>query len=237
MRVMEFDTSKGLYAFQFKELETAFHSHPAIEVLLVEDGSIKVCTEDKEYERLSLAVINANVKHKVSGKAESIKAVMIEHQEVALKEKLASFDIILNDHLYVSSKEDEKQIGFENLYQELIDVERELNYDPRISRIIHYLYQNDVAYESLMDELTPIVSLSESRLSHLFKENVGISLKKYLLWCKLKATISKFLDEKEDLFSALIQSGFYDQPHFSKAFKTMLGVKPSHAYNSRTVQF
>ena len=89
----------------------------------------------------------------------------------------------------------------------------------------------------MLNTLTQVVHLSESRLSHLFKAKVGISLKKYMVWCKLRSTIDQHLDKKEDLFSSLIQSGFYDQPHFSKAFKTMLGVKPSNVYNSRTVQF
>jgi AraC-like DNA-binding protein len=87
-----------------------------------------------------------------------------------------------------------------------------------------------------MKTLQGVVFLSESRLSHLFKENIGISLKKYLLWNKLKKTVKQHLTEKEDLFTSLIKAGFYDQPHFSKAFKTMLGVKPTKAYNSRTLQ-
>lgn len=237
MRVIEFDTNQGVYAFQFQALDTEFHSHPAIEILLVENGTVEVSTEDFVCKGVSLAIIDANVKHKVSGEADSIKAVMIEHRDMAIKEKLALLKIDLGEGLYVLGKDDKSQIDFESLCQMLTSTEITLGYDRRICKILHYLHENDVAYETMMAELTQIVSLSESRLSHLFKENVGISLKKYMLWSKLRTTISQFLDEKEDLFSALIQSGFYDQPHFSNAFKTMLGVRPSKAYNSRTVQF
>ena len=237
VRVIEFNINRGVYAFQFEELETEFHSHPAIEVLLVKNGTIEVSTENGRHEGLSLAIIDANVKHKVSGKADSIKAVLIEHRDIAIKEKLSSLGIGLDKGLYVLRKRDKNLIDFEGLYGDLTRNKNELRYDQRVSKVIRFLHQNEIAYETMMGELTRIVSLSESRLSHLFKENVGISLKKYLLWCKLRTAISQFLDKKEDLFSALIQSGFYDQPHFSRAFKTMLGVKPSQAYNSRTVQF
>jgi methylphosphotriester-DNA--protein-cysteine methyltransferase len=68
------------------------------------------------------------------------------------------------------------------------------------------------------------------------KSSIGISLKKYLIWSKLKSTIKNHLENNDDLFSALIKSGFYDQPHFSKNFKCMLGVKPSKVYKSRIIQ-
>ena len=40
-----------------------------------------------------------------------------------------------------------------------------------------------------LEEFSKIVSLSESRLSHLFKEQVGIPLKSYIVLCKLKRLI------------------------------------------------
>ncbi len=33
-----------------------------------------------------------------------------------------------------------------------------------------------------------------------------------------------------------IESGFFDQAHMIKSFKSVLGVNPSKAYNSRTLQ-
>jgi AraC-like DNA-binding protein len=109
-------------------------------------------------------------------------------------------------------------------------------YDPRVASIINFLGNHELKYDVMIKTLQQVVCLSESRLSHLFKENVGISLKKYLVWNKLKTTIKGHLTTKEDLFTSLINANFYDQPHFSKAFKTMLDVKPSKAYNSRTLQ-
>ncbi len=79
-------------------------------------------------------------------------------------------------------------------------------------------------------------NLSESRISHVFKNEVGTSLKKYLVWSKLKRTFELVINGKMNMFEASLESGFYDQAHLSKAFKQMFGVKPSKTYNSRTIQ-
>ncbi|HAA16268.1 MAG TPA: hypothetical protein DCE41_33025, partial [Cytophagales bacterium] len=109
-------------------------------------------------------------------------------------------------------------------------------YEPRVRTVVRYLGTHTLDYEHMLETLSELVHLSSSRISHLFKQEVGISLKKYLLWCRLRATIQQHLHSSQDLLASLFQSGFHDQPHFSKAFKSMLGVNPSFAYNSRTVQ-
>ena len=78
--------------------------------------------------------------------------------------------------------------------------------------------------------------LSDSRLSHLFKEHIGISIKKYLIWNKLRKAINLYLSESTNLTDVSIQSGFFDQAHLSNSFKKVLGVSPSKVYNSRILQ-
>ena len=237
MQVIAFDIVNGVYAFEFSELDTSFHSHPAIEILFSKSGSITLSTETQEHHDLSFAIIDSNLKHKVSTGSGAVNAIMMEHRDVGVKRRLTSMGYKLQERLFVQKGNTGVAENFEAYYQELKSVENESGYDERVQQVISHLAKNDLEYGAMMNELTEVTSLSESRLSHLFKQNVGISLKKYLLWCKLRATIGQFLNQKENLFAALIQSGFYDQPHFSKAFKTMLGIQPSRAYNSRTVQF
>ncbi|MBV6646537.1 MAG: helix-turn-helix transcriptional regulator [Cyclobacteriaceae bacterium] len=237
MKVLEFDTSKGLYAFQFYALETEFHRHPAIEMVIAEKGYFDLSTEKATYNNLSFAVIDSNVKHKLAVSGNPIKVVVIEHHRNQVKEILAQFKIQLRDGLHIHIETNDSEPNFEDLYQRLLKIENVLEYDERIIIVIQYLNNHDLGFEEMMNTLTQLTHLSRSRLSHLFKEHVGISLKKYMVWCKLRSTISQHLDKKQDLFSSLIQNGFYDHPHFSKSFKTMLGVKPSTVYNSRTVQF
>ena len=236
MTVTEFDIVKGVYTFQLQELETEFHAHPAIEIVFADDECLTIETEQSTYNGVSGVIIDSNIKHRISGKSTSIQLSMIEHRDSAIKDVLSSLEHTFKHGVCILKSNTTHQHAFKDLAHKLINTEYKLAYDSRVTKVINHLMHNDVAYDQMLSTLTQLVHLSESRLSHLFKEDVGISLKKYLLWCKLKSTIYQHLDKKEDLFASLIQSGFYDQPHFSKAFKTMLGVAPSKAYNSRTVQ-
>lgn len=236
MKVIEFDTKRGLYVFQIKSLKTELHSHPAVEILFAENGHFDLITEKETYKNLVFAAIGSNIKHKILTSEHSIKTVMIEHHDEKVKEILSQFGLGLKDGISFQTDHATNKPAFNPLYNALLNIRYEPNYDPRVLKVIQYLNDNDLSFNEMTGVLTSITHLSWSRLSHLFKDKVGVSIKKYLLWCKLKSTINLHLQSDEDLFSSLIRSGFYDHPHFSKAFKTMLGVKPSEAYNSRTVQ-
>lgn len=236
MKVIEFNIEKGLYNFQFETLETDIHSHPAIEILSSEKGDFTLSTVDSEYQKLTFAVIDANVPHKVSAVDCVLNTVMIEHKPLLVKRTLSEFNIYMKDGIYSRVEKRDFHDMLSKLIGRTMNYGIDNEYDPRVKTMVNYLNIYELEYELMVETLEQVVKLSRSRLSHIFKENIGISLKKYLLWCKLKTTIKKHLNKKEDLFTALIQSGFYDQPHFCRAFKSMLGVKPTTAYDSRIVQ-
>ncbi|WP_299440852.1 AraC family transcriptional regulator [uncultured Aquimarina sp.] len=108
--------------------------------------------------------------------------------------------------------------------------------DDRIQKCLEILEAENLDYDKVISVLTSKVFLSESRLSHLFKEHIGISIKKYLVWSKLKKAIHAVLNENISLTEASLEVGFYDQAHLSNAFKNVLGIAPSKAYNSRILQ-
>lgn len=236
MTVEEFNINKGLYIFEFNDFETEFHSHPTVEIIISKSGNFTLWTDIENHKNLKFAIIPANQRHKLSSTNCELKIVMIEHHSKFVFENLKLADIDISKGYFLQSITDKEVNQIENLVQ-FISCGQSLNeYDFRIFETIQYLNQNDLEYDLMIKTLRAITNLSESRLSHLFKSNIGISLRKYLIWSKLKSTIKNHLDSKDDLFSALIKSGFYDHPHFSKSFKSMLGVKPSKAYNSRNLQ-
>jgi AraC-like DNA-binding protein len=67
--------------------------------------------------------------------------------------------------------------------------------------------------------------LSESRLSHLFKDQVGISIHQYILWKKILLAVSKS-KEGYSLTECAHYAGFSDSSHFNKVFSKMFGVNP-----------
>jgi AraC-like DNA-binding protein len=235
MTVETFDTVTGLYIFKFDNLETELHCHPAVEIAIAKRGSFSLSTETAEFKNLKFAIIEANKKHKITSINCELQVIMIEHHNRFIRDRLALHRIAVDKGYYFQSTPSSERI-IDQIIQNINDGESVTEYDLRVSAAIDFLNSRDIAYGTMIKTLQTVTNLSESRLSHLFKANTGISLKKYLIWTKLKSTIKIFLNNRYDLFSSLINTGFYDHPHFSRNFKTMFGVRPSKAYNSRNLQ-
>lgn len=88
-----------------------------------------------------------------------------------------------------------------------------------------------------LSKLAEQVNLSESRLAHLFKDEVGIPLRKYLLWKRLISAL-KIILEGHNLTYAAHSAGFSDSAHLSRTFKSNFGINLSKIFkNSKFIQF
>src|SRR5690606_40602140 len=84
--------------------------------------------------------------------------------------------------------------------------------------------------------LAASVALSVSRLQHLFKQELGLSLSHYLLWRRVRATVQR-VQAGISLTEAALHAGFADSAHFSRTFRRMFGLPPSSLLkDSSTVQ-
>lgn len=97
--------------------------------------------------------------------------------------------------------------------------------DERIQKILRFLH-NHTEENSTSGELQQIAHLSASRLQHLFKQQVGLPLRRYRLWLRIRRVIEQALTYN-NLTEAAVSAGFTDSAHFSRIFKEMLGVPPS----------
>lgn len=98
--------------------------------------------------------------------------------------------------------------------------------DLRVSKVmelIHRPYDQEYA----VDALAKHISLSASRLSHLFRDEVGIPLKHYLLWQKLHRAGFN-IGAGKPMSQAATEAGFADAAHFSRTFRAMFGMPPSN---------
>ena len=92
--------------------------------------------------------------------------------------------------------------------------------------VLAYIQKN-IMYDITIRDIADACSCSESTVSHLFKENMGVSLKKYLLDERLAR--AKKLIETSDLPIGSIAAlcGFSDSGYFSTLFRKRLGKSPS----------
>jgi AraC-like DNA-binding protein len=107
--------------------------------------------------------------------------------------------------------------------------------DPRVARaraILDSLPERRVA----APQLAGAVSLSASRLTHLYSAETRMPPRRYLLWLRLLDSVQA-LARGASLTQAAHAVGFSDAAHLSRTFRRMLGFTPSAALQvSRIVQ-
>lgn len=95
--------------------------------------------------------------------------------------------------------------------------------DERIPQVLEYLRSLDEVPEDITAQLCAKVCLSPSRLSHLFKENVGISLHRYLAMDKMRKGYIHF-QKYGNITEASMRAGFDSPSHFAATCKRMFGI-------------
>ncbi|MEU5883729.1 helix-turn-helix transcriptional regulator [Spirillospora sp. NPDC047279] len=75
-------------------------------------------------------------------------------------------------------------------------------------------------------DLAREVNLSESRLSHLFREEVGLPIRPYVQWLRLQRA-AELVMSGASVTEAAHGAGFADGAHLSRICKRMFGITPS----------
>lgn len=236
MNVITFDIIKGIYHFALEHLNTSFHSHPVVEIVKAEKGCFSLESPERTLKSLVFAIIDANTKHKIVAENASLVILMLESNNTILKDFLSKNDLSLDNGVCTKTHFDDKDGLFFKIKTLAQTKDLKKPSDQRVALSIKIIEELGLAYKDLVPTILSKVFLSHSRISHLFKEHIGISIKRYLVWSRLRLAVVLFLNEQEGFTSIAHQTGFFDQAHLSNAFKRMLGVSPVETYNSRIVQ-
>ena len=94
--------------------------------------------------------------------------------------------------------------------------------DERITKLFTLLEHCDCE-EHLIEHYASEVCLSPSRLSHLFSEQVGISLKSYLTLHQLERAFQDLIAGKK-ITEAALNAGFDSASHFAATVKKWMGL-------------
>ena len=100
--------------------------------------------------------------------------------------------------------------------------------DARVRRVLEAVADN--AGEVLEGGSVPRVDwaahaagLSTSRFQHLFKQEVGVSYRRYTAWARMRVAVSEVVSGS-NFTTAAHAAGFYDQSHFSREFRRIFGA-------------
>ncbi|MBD3882893.1 helix-turn-helix transcriptional regulator [Phormidium tenue FACHB-886] len=96
----------------------------------------------------------------------------------------------------------------------------------QLKQTVEYVHEHLGEELSLVD-LAEQMNLSAFHFARLFKNSLGLSPHQYMLQNRVERAKKLItVANKPDLTDIGLQVGFYDQAHFTKAFKRLVGVPP-----------
>jgi len=108
--------------------------------------------------------------------------------------------------------------------------------DPRINSAISLLKKEYLRQKVVVPEIAREVCLSESRLRHLFAEQIGMPPRHYVPWVRWMTAV-QFAVQGEILTQPAHSAVFSDSAHLCRTFRRMYGITLSGLVkNSRFVQ-
>jgi AraC-like DNA-binding protein len=97
--------------------------------------------------------------------------------------------------------------------------------DARVTRVLAAIRESD-ELRMPIEDAAAIVFLSSSRFAHLFKQQVGLPFRRYMLWRKLTRAML-LIGRGRTISTAAHEADFADAAHLTRTFFQMLGITPS----------
>ena len=226
------------------------HRHHAVQCCIALEGQLRVrWNEDEAWTACYSAVIGANIPHSIANPEGPLCILYLEKASNDYRSILDSHGVsgklgvrvdplvqktptsrALLEVLVTAMSTQLEESGAKELRQACLRLLRAhispaKDLDPRVSELLAELHESPGRLFSGR-ELASLVGLSESRMQHLFKQQTGIPIRRYVLWMRLRHVVELTVSGAS-LTTAAIESGFADLAHFTRTFRAMFGIKPS----------
>ena len=97
--------------------------------------------------------------------------------------------------------------------------------DERVTRVLTAIRDADDLRMSIEDAAAAVF-LSPSRFAHLFKQQIGLPFRRYMLWRKLARAVL-LIGRERTIGTAAHAADFADAAHLTRTFYQMFGMPPS----------
>jgi transcriptional regulator GlxA family with amidase domain len=98
--------------------------------------------------------------------------------------------------------------------------------DQRVQRVIIFITDN-LHQDLSLENLALFINLSRWRLSHLFKEDMGVSLAQYIKSLRMQEARQLLQSSSLSVKEVMMRVGILDRSHFERDFKEVFGLTPA----------
>ncbi|TGK28215.1 AraC family transcriptional regulator [Leptospira gomenensis] len=102
-------------------------------------------------------------------------------------------------------------------------------YDERLIRVLRWIVQNPDETINIQ-KLAYKAGMSPSWLQHEFRNTIGIPIRAFRKWFRVKRA-ALALNGGSSFVDAALGAGFYDQSHFTNVFREIFGISPSAVFS------
>jgi AraC-like DNA-binding protein len=231
--MIDFKLTQGMAYYLGRNIETIRHTHHALEFIFGIDRPFDLISDQGKLKQIYGVVINANCPHQFIGQDAKYLFIYLEPELLPINQIINHYDLVSKKVVQLSSlsylPNVDKVIDF-SFFTEVLGIAlthtTKSVIDSRIKDVVELIKDSLEHGQISSDTLAKSVFLSTSRFSHLFKEQLGIPVRRYILWCRIREALMELLNGHNFTTSAHA-AGFSDSAHFSRTFLEMFGVSPS----------
>lgn len=231
----------GFSVFWGMSFNTSPHHHNTLQLVFDIDRSFRLKDKDNDWQEYSAAIIKDGHIHQLDSNNSIQLFLYLDRESIYAKQLTEKYlvDRGINDFtnsdirklsndffkkLLVESNCDSLFHGYLMILKHLINLDIPALKDDRVEKAIAFIAQRHIRQMTVKD-VAMHVCLSESRLRHLFKKQVGQPLQNFILWMKIVDSLNLIVkgNKVEETAYAV---GFWDASHMNRSYKTLLGVTP-----------
>lgn len=217
------------------------HAHHAIQIVIAIDGEMAIKGTGGDWRNGSGIIVRHDVEHSYDGKGEMGAMIFVdpESYEGAWLQTALAEDITVVPDARTRGCADALRTFIEKPFESLevgalarhcvlalcpgAPPSRRL--DERVTKVLTAILESDDLTMSIEDAAA-MAFLSPSRFAHLFKQQVGLPFRRYMLWRKLTRAMLA-IGKERTIAAAAHASDFADAAHLTRTFYRMFGIPPS----------
>lgn len=217
------------------------HSHHAIQIVLAIDGEMAIKGAAGDWRAGRGIIVRHDVEHSYDGKGAVGAMIFVdpESYEGAWLQTALAEDITIVPEARIRTCAEVLTTFVEKPFEsmEIGDLIRRCvrslcpgapparRLDDRVTKVLTAIQASDDLRMSIEDAAA-LAFLSPSRFAHLFKQQVGLPFRRYMLWRKLTRAMVA-MGKERTIAAAAHASDFADAAHLTRTFYQMFGIPPS----------